>query len=71
MSNFSIDFKKKATTSSNASAESTPKRSKEHQHDLARKAILIGQSEERVQALSVVMLFLCTGLQYAQGVANQ
>lgn len=69
MNNVSIDFKKKGTTSS--SAESTPKKTKEHQHDLARKAILIGQSEERVQALSVVMLFLCTGLQYAQGVANQ
>lgn len=37
----------------------------------AKKAFLIGQSEERVQALSVIMLYLCTGLQFAQGVANQ
>lgn len=52
--------------------ETTPtKKIKENQHDLARKAFLIGQSEERVQALSVIMLHLCTGLQYAQGVASQ
>lgn len=60
----------------NGSNESTPKKAaatttKENPHDLARKAFLIGQSEERVQALSVIMLHLCTGLQYAQGVANQ
>lgn len=48
-----------------------PKPVKETQHDLARKAFLLGQSEERVQALSVIMLYLCTGLQYAQGIANQ
>lgn len=54
------------------SAESTPKKSKQQMEaDLARGAFLIGQSEERVQALSVIMLHLCTGLQYAQGVANQ
>lgn len=54
------------------SAESTPKKSKQQiEADLARGAFLIGQSEERVQALSVIMLHLCTGLQYAQGVANQ
>lgn len=52
------------------SAESTPKKTKDNEHDLAGKAFLIGQSEERVQALSVIMLHLCTGLQYAQGVAN-
>lgn len=39
------------------------------EHEMARKAFLIGQSEERVQALSVLMLHLCTGLQYAQCVA--
>lgn len=39
--------------------------------DDTAKAFLIGQSEERVQALSVIMLHLCTGLQYAQGVATQ
>lgn len=57
-----------------SSADSTPKKSKETEHDLAgkaAKAFLVGQSEERVQALSVIMLHLCTGLQYAQGVANQ
>lgn len=60
-----------AKTRPSSSAESTPKKSKEIEHDLAKKAFLIGQSEERVQALSVIMLHLCTGLQYAQGVANQ
>lgn len=54
-----------------SSAESTPKKPRENEHDLAGKAFLVGQSEERVQALSVIMLHLCTGLQYAQGVANQ
>lgn len=39
--------------------------------DDTAKAFSIGQSEERVQALSVIMLHLCTGLQYAQGVATQ
>lgn len=52
------------------SAESSKKTQKEVQEN-AKKAFLIGQSEERVQALSVIMLYLCTGLQYAQGVANQ
>lgn len=37
----------------------------------ARKAFDLGKSEERVQALSVIMLYLCTGLQHAQGVAFQ
>lgn len=54
-----------------SSADSTPKKSKDSEHDLAGKAFLVGQSEGRVQALSVIMLHLCTGLQYAQGVANQ
>lgn len=54
-----------------SSAESTPRKIKDSDHELAGKAFLVGQSEERVQALSVIMLHLCTGLQYAQGVANQ
>ncbi|KAH8301013.1 hypothetical protein KR044_011487 [Drosophila immigrans] len=29
------------------------------------------KSEERVQALSIIMLYLCTGLQHAQGVVTQ
>lgn len=37
----------------------------------ADRKTLIRQSEERVQALSTIMLHLCTGLQYAQGVAKQ
>ena len=55
------------------SCESTPTRksSKESQHDIARNAFLLGQSEERVQILSIIMLHLCTGLQYAQELANQ
>ncbi|XP_037821414.1 PDZ domain-containing protein 8 [Lucilia sericata] len=32
---------------------------------------ILGKSEERIQALSVTMLYLCTGLQHAQGVAMQ
>lgn len=51
--------------------DSTAKNSKENPHDEARKAFLVGQSEERVQALSILMLHLCTGLQYAQGVVSQ
>lgn len=53
-----------------SSADSTPRKTKDNEHELAGKAFLVGQSEERVQALSVIMLHLCTGLQYAQGVAN-
>lgn len=64
----SSDYKWKGSNS----AETTPRKSKQQtEADLARGAFLIGQSEERVQALSVIMLHLCTGLQYAQGVANQ
>lgn len=37
--------------------------------DKIKTTMILAQSEERVQALSVIMLFLCTGLQYAQGVA--
>lgn len=58
-------------TTDKPTIDTPTKKAKENQHDLARKAFLIGQSEERVQALSVIMLHLCTGLQYAQGVANQ
>lgn len=29
------------------------------------------KSEERLQALSVIMLYLCTGLQYIQGILTQ
>ncbi|XP_058448216.1 PDZ domain-containing protein 8 [Malaya genurostris] len=39
--------------------------------DATRSAFLAGQSEERVQALSVIMLHLCSGLQHAQGNINQ
>lgn len=53
------------------SADSTPRKSKENGHDLTRKAILIAQSEERVHALSTIMMHLCTGLQNAQGIAIQ
>lgn len=66
-SSLTTDFAK--TTRRSSSAESTPKKVKDV-HELAGKAFLIGQSEERVQALSVIMLHLCTGLQYAQGVCN-
>ncbi|XP_065083846.1 PDZ domain-containing protein 8 isoform X2 [Ochlerotatus camptorhynchus] len=41
------------------------------QVDATRSAFLAGQSEERVQALSVIMLHLCSGLQHAQGNLNQ
>ncbi|XP_053691071.1 PDZ domain-containing protein 8 [Sabethes cyaneus] len=39
--------------------------------DSTRSAFLAGQSEERVQALSIIMLHLCSGLQHAQGNLNQ
>ncbi|XP_036320060.1 uncharacterized protein LOC118734447 [Rhagoletis pomonella] len=45
------------TKAENADASST-----------ASKSTTLGKSEERVQALSVIMLYLCTGLQHAQGV---
>lgn len=38
---------------------------------MAKLAFLLGQSEERVQALSIIMLHLCSGLQHAQGIATQ
>lgn len=38
---------------------------------MTKCAFNLGQSEERVQALSVLMLHLCSGLQHAQGIANQ
>lgn len=60
----------KAKQSITTTPESTPKKFKDNPHDAARKAFLLGNSEKRVQALSVIMLYLCTGLQYAQGVAN-
>lgn len=60
----------KTTQSLTTTPESTPKKIKDNLHDAARVAFLVGRSENRVQALSVIMLYLCTGLQYAQGVAN-
>lgn len=53
-----------------ADVATTELNSKSPTSDVARKAFLAGQSEERVQALSVVMLYLCSGLQHAQGVAT-
>lgn len=38
---------------------------------ITRCAFLLGQSEERVQALSVIMLYLCSALQCAQGSVSQ
>ncbi|XP_049279719.1 PDZ domain-containing protein 8 [Anopheles funestus] len=43
----------------------------QQQHDSTRSAFLAGQSEERVQALSIIMLHLCSGLQYVQGNLGQ
>lgn len=50
----------------------TPKKSNsgDIEQDTAHKTYLIEQSEERVHALSIIMLYLCTGLQHAQGVAG-
>lgn len=66
-SSLTTDFKARRSSS----AESTPKKAKDSEAEATKGAFLIGQSEERVQALSVIMLHLCTGLQYAQGVASQ
>uniref|UniRef100_A0A1B0DPI2 Uncharacterized protein n=1 Tax=Phlebotomus papatasi TaxID=29031 RepID=A0A1B0DPI2_PHLPP len=46
-------------------------REKEAEAEMARIAFLLGQSEERVQALSVIMLHLCSALQHAQSIAGQ
>lgn len=67
-SSLAIDIKTKQ--SSTATSELTLKKIKDNPHDAARKAFEVGNSEARVQALSVIMLYLCTGLQYAQGIAN-
>lgn len=37
---------------------------------ITKCAFLLGQSEERVQALSGIMLYLCSAMQYAQGSVN-
>uniref|UniRef100_A0A182M2I2 PDZ domain-containing protein 8 n=1 Tax=Anopheles culicifacies TaxID=139723 RepID=A0A182M2I2_9DIPT len=47
------------------------KLSAQQQQDSTRSAFLAGQSEERVQALSIIMLHLCSGLQYVQGNLGQ
>lgn len=60
-----------AFSSSSSSLCRPPIERRPSQHDTAKKTFLIGQSEERVQAMSAIMLYLCTGLQYAQGVATQ
>lgn len=36
-------------------------------HHEAREAFLVGQSDARLQALSILMLYLCSGLQNAEG----
>uniref|UniRef100_A0A182NRJ8 PDZ domain-containing protein 8 n=1 Tax=Anopheles dirus TaxID=7168 RepID=A0A182NRJ8_9DIPT len=48
-----------------------PQHQQQQQHDSTRSAFLAGQSEERVQALSIIMLHLCSGLQYVQGNLGQ
>lgn len=65
-STIDIKIKQSLTTTS----ESTQTKIKDNPHYAARTAFEVGNSEKRVQALSVIMLYLCTGLQYAQGVAN-
>ncbi|XP_053680842.1 PDZ domain-containing protein 8 [Anopheles nili] len=52
-------------------ADGKAKSAVEQQHDGTRSAFLAGQSEERVQALSIIMLHLCSGLQYVQGNLGQ
>ncbi|XP_059620798.1 PDZ domain-containing protein 8 [Phlebotomus argentipes] len=69
----------KATKSSDANlspkasadARKAAARDKDTEAEMARIAFLLGQSEERVQALSVIMLHLCSALQHAQGIAGQ
>uniref|UniRef100_A0A1A9VUM5 PDZ domain-containing protein 8 n=1 Tax=Glossina austeni TaxID=7395 RepID=A0A1A9VUM5_GLOAU len=39
----------------------------EHSSISTNQSNILGKSEERIQALSVIMLYLCTGLQHAQG----
>ncbi|XP_053950315.1 PDZ domain-containing protein 8 [Anastrepha ludens] len=56
-----------ATYSSLASA-STTKNDSVDTNNAVLKSTILSKSEERVQALSVIMLYLCTALQHAQGV---
>ncbi|XP_037914498.1 PDZ domain-containing protein 8 isoform X2 [Hermetia illucens] len=73
-SEVNIFLQTKPPPSANSTQDEDPNRKKslkEVEHEMARRAILIAQSEERVHALSVIMLYLCTGLQHAQGVASQ
>uniref|UniRef100_A0A1B0GJQ9 PDZ domain-containing protein 8 n=1 Tax=Lutzomyia longipalpis TaxID=7200 RepID=A0A1B0GJQ9_LUTLO len=51
-------------------ARKAASREKEAEAEMARIAFLLGQSEERVQALSVIMLHLCSALQHAQSIAS-
>uniref|UniRef100_A0A182QUE3 PDZ domain-containing protein n=1 Tax=Anopheles farauti TaxID=69004 RepID=A0A182QUE3_9DIPT len=52
-------------------AQPQQQQQQQQQHDSTRSAFLAGQSEERVQALSIIMLHLCSGLQYVQGNLGQ
>lgn len=58
-------------TEKDASSTSASTPSQQQQSDAARSAFLAGQSDERVQALSVIMLHLCSGLQHVQGNLSQ
>lgn len=61
----------KCANESPGSREGKGVRGSEFEAEIARCAFLLGQSEERVHALSVIMLYLCSGLQSAQGNVNQ
>ncbi|XP_058062744.1 PDZ domain-containing protein 8 [Anopheles bellator] len=52
-------------------ADGRAKAAPQQQHDGTRVAFLAGQSDERVQALSIIMLHLCSGLQCVQGNVGQ
>ncbi|XP_073831367.1 PDZ domain-containing protein 8-like isoform X1 [Musca autumnalis] len=56
------------TTANDTTTNNTPSADNAIQ---SSKSNILGKSEERIQALSVIMLYLCTGLQHAQGVAMQ
>lgn len=66
----SIMLQTKCATGGAGSQEERGVRGDSELEKIARCALLLGQSEERVHALSVIMLYLCSGLQTAQGSAS-
>lgn len=65
-----LDAESKGSTMLNYTEKATTHRM-ESESPWKSMACTKTRSEERVQALSIIMLYLCTGLQHAQGSAMQ